>query len=153
MQLIPIKETLEENKEFLSNPLCQESIYMTIDFYKRVGFNPPWIGYYIKLGEELVGVGGFKGKPVNDTIEIGYGTFEKYRKQGIGSTICKNLVALSLRTDPSIKITARTLPEENFSTKILRKNNFIFIGTVDDPEDGEVWEWEFKNNKNEIKSY
>ena len=41
MQLIPIKEILEENKEFLSNPLCQESIYMTIDFYKRVGFNPP----------------------------------------------------------------------------------------------------------------
>jgi hypothetical protein len=31
--------------------------------------------------------------------------------------------------------------EENFSTKILRKNNFTLIGTVIDPEDGEVWEW------------
>jgi hypothetical protein len=38
-------------------------------------------------------------------------------------------------------ITARTLPEENHSTKILRKNSFTFVGSVMDPEDGEVWEW------------
>jgi len=54
------------------------------------------------------------------------------------------LVELSLETDPSVKITARTLPENNFSTKILEKNSFSFIGTVDDPDDGPVWEWEFK---------
>ncbi len=146
MHLIPIKERLQDNEEFIKNPLCQETIHMTIDFYKKVGFVKPWIGYYAEENGDLVGSAGFKGKPTNGTIEIAYGTFEKYRRQGIGTKICKHLVELSLKTDSSIKITARTLPEENFSTRILKANNFIFIGTVNDPEDGQVWEWLFTSN-------
>jgi [ribosomal protein S5]-alanine N-acetyltransferase len=144
MELIPVKETLSQNREFISNPLCLESIYMTIDFYKKVGFVNPWIGYYARQNGVLVGVAGFKGQPINGIVEIAYSTFEKYRKQGIGTSICEQLVDLSLETDPSIKITARTLPETNFSTRILERNNFILIGPVNDPEDGEVWEWIFK---------
>lgn len=147
MKLISIKETLEENAQFVENPLCQDSIYMTIDFYKRVGFNLPWISYYVKLEEELVGAAAFKGKPVNGIVEIAYGTFEKYRNRGIGTSICRQLVNLSLQTDPSVIITARTLPEENFSVKLLKKNDFVFSGTVIDPEDGEVWEWTFERHK------
>ena len=147
MELIPIKERLDENEEFISNPLCQESLYMTIEFYKKVGFVKPWIGYYVKQNGNLVGSAGFKGQPINGAVEIAYGTHENYRKQGIGTAICKQLVDLSLKADPSVKITARTLPEENFSTRILETNNFIFIGTINDPEDGEVWEWVFKVNE------
>lgn len=146
MELIPIKETLEENSEFIQNPLCHEGVIMTVDYYKFVGFVAPWIGYLVKQDENLVGLAGFKGEPINDTIEIAYATFEPYQNIGIGTEICKNLVELSLKTAPSIKITARTLPEENYSTKILRKNNFVLIGTVIDLEDGEVWEWVFPYN-------
>lgn len=147
IELIPINEKPDENKEFISNPLCRENIYVTIDFYRKIGFVPPWIGYYVKQNDELVGSAGFKGPPIDGTIEIAYGTFEKYRRQGIGAAICKLLVDLSLKTDPSIKITARTFSKENFSTKILEKNKFTCIGTVNDPEDGEVWEWVFKVNE------
>ncbi len=147
MELIPINQRLNENEEFISNPLCQESIYVTIDFYEKVGFVRPWIGYYARQNGVLVGVAGFKGKPVKGTVEIAYGTFEKYRNQGIGAAICKQLVELSRETDPSIEITARTLPEKNFSARILEKNNFIFVGTVCDPDDGEVWEWVFNVNE------
>ncbi len=35
MDLIQIKEKPEENVAFISNPLCQEGIYMTTDFYKK----------------------------------------------------------------------------------------------------------------------
>ena len=143
MILIPIKESLEGNEEFISNPSCQESFYMTIDFYKRIGYVPPWIGYYAKENNDVVGCAGFKGQPANGMIEIAYGTFEQYRKQGIGTAICKLMVDLALQTDASLKITARTLPEKNFSTRILKRNNFFFTGTVNDPEDGEVWEWVF----------
>ena len=136
-----------ENEVFGINPLCQESLYMTIDFYKKIGFVPPWIGYYVEQNDDLVGCAAFKGQPVNETVEIAYGTFEQYRKQGIGTEICKHLVGLSLKTDPFVRITARTLPEENFSTRILKKNNFIFTGTVNDTEDGEVWEWLYKVNE------
>jgi [ribosomal protein S5]-alanine N-acetyltransferase len=145
MELIPINERPEENEEFINDPLCQETIYMTIGFYKKVGFVPPWIGYYAKQNGDLVGSAGFKGQPINGTVEIAYGTIEKFRKQGIGTLICKELVDLALKTDPTIRITARTLPEKNFSTRILQKNNFILMGTVNDPEDGEVWEWVYKS--------
>jgi len=141
MDLIPIKEKLEDNEEFTNNPLFRESIYMSIDFYKRVGYVPPWIGYYVKENDEFIASVGFKGPPVDGIIEIAYGVFEQYRKQGIGTAICKLLVDLSLKTDPSIKITARTLPENNYSSRVLEKNNFIFAGEINDPEDGEVWEW------------
>ena len=144
MQLLPIKETTEENIDFINNPACTETLNMTIEFYKRVGFNPPWIGYYAEENGELVGSGAFKGTPFNNTVEIAYGTFENQRQKGVGTRICKQLVELSLATDPSVRITARTLPEKNYSTRILEKNNFILLGFVTDPEDGEVWEWEYK---------
>lgn len=144
MKLLPIKETLDENKVFSDNPLCKETLDMCIGFYKRVGFNPPWICYYAEENGELVGSAAFKGKPVNNTVEIAYGTMEDQRQKGIGTSICKQLVELSIATDPAIRITARTLPEKNYSTRILEKNKFILLGYVTDPEDGEVWEWEYK---------
>jgi ribosomal-protein-alanine N-acetyltransferase len=151
MELIPVLEHLHENPEFVSDPKCQESLQMTINFYKTVGFLPPWICYYVKENQDLVGCAGFKGKPVNGQIEIAYGTFEEFKNQGVGAKICKIMVNLSLRTDPMIRITARTLPENNYSTRILQKNKFQFIGNVNDPEDGDVWEWEYKSGiENEL---
>jgi len=144
MTFLPIKQTLKENETFANNPLCNESLAMCIDFYKRVGFNPPWICYYVEENSELVGSAAFKGRPINNTVEISYGTMENHRQRGIGTRICKQLVELSLATDASVRITARTLPEKNYSTRILEKNNFVLLGFVTDPEDGEVWEWEYK---------
>jgi len=144
MILIPIKKKIEENQEFINNPACQDNLYMAVDFYRRTGFDPPWIGYYALMDHEIVGSGAFKGKPVNGIVEIAYGTLEKYRNRGIGTTICSKLVELALQTDPSVKITARTLPFESGSTHILLKNNFTMNGLVTDPEDGEVWEWIYR---------
>ena len=141
LELIPIKQTIEENQEFINIENGQEGLYMTIEYYKAIGFNPPWIGYYAKINDSLVGSAGYKGQPVNNKIEIAYGTFPNFRKQGIGTEICKELVDLALKTDPSLIITARTLPENNYSTKILKKNNFKLAGTVWDKDDGNVWEW------------
>ena len=144
MKLLPIKETIEENEAFANNPVCNETLTMCIAFYNRVGYTFPWVCYYAEENGELIGSAAFKGKPINNTVEIAYGTFEKNQHQGIGTKICKQLVELSLATDPSVRITARTLPEKNYSTRILEKNNFVLLGFVTDPEDGEVWEWEYK---------
>lgn len=144
MKLIPIKKELEDNQEFANNPLCKDTLKMTIEFYKRIGFAPPWICYFVEFNGQLVGSAGIKGKPVNGKIEIAYGTMEPFQNQGIGTKICRALVELSLKTDPAIIITARTLPENNYSTKVLKKNNFVFLGVVNDIEDGDVWEWEYQ---------
>jgi RimJ/RimL family protein N-acetyltransferase len=143
MTLLPIQEHLEDNTQFTEREECQESIYMSVDFYTRVGYNPPWICYYASIDGILVGSAAYKGLPINNRVEIAYGVFPSHRMKGIGTQICQELVALSLDTDPNVTITARTLPEENYSTRILTKNGFILLGTINDPEDGPVWEWEY----------
>jgi [ribosomal protein S5]-alanine N-acetyltransferase len=143
MELRAIKEHIEQNKDFENDTLCQQSLEMTLNFYRSVGFSPPWIGYYAMKKNQVVGCAAFKGRPIDNKVEIAYTTFEMYQRQGVGTEICKLLVQLSLKADPAVRILARTLPEKNFSTRILEKNSFKFIGTVNDPDDGDVWEWEF----------
>jgi len=121
MELLPIHEQLGNNEAFAAHPDCQDSLYMSIDFYKKVGFTTPWICYYASMNGQLVGAAAFKGKPVNGQIEIAYGTFPAFQQQGIGTAICRELVRVAQETDPSVRITARTLPEANYSTRILRK--------------------------------
>jgi RimJ/RimL family protein N-acetyltransferase len=143
MELIPIKEQLEDNKVFTDNPICQDSIYMSVGFYKKIGYNAPWICYYASLDNELIGCAAYKGKPVNGRVEIAYGVFPAYQNKGIGAQIANILVKLAHDTDPTVTVTARTLPEENYSARLLRKNGFKLLGPVMDDEDGEVWEWEY----------
>jgi ribosomal-protein-alanine N-acetyltransferase len=145
MNLLPIQERLEDNPEFISNPACQETLHQTIAYFQSIGYSFPWIGYYACVNNHLVGTGAFKGRPLIGKVEIAYSTFPEFQHQGLGTHICQQLVQLGLQTDPSIIITARTLKEENYSTKILIKNNFVLKGTVMDTDDGEVWEWEYKN--------
>lgn len=144
MELIPIKENLEDNEEILQHSLFQEIVSISANFYQRVGYVIPWVGYFAKQNETYVGSAGFKGPPTNGTIEIAYGTFEDFQNQGIGTEICRQLVELAIKTDPIVKITARTLENDGYSAKILIKNHFTAIGTVIDPEDGEVWEWVYE---------
>lgn len=144
MELISIKQHLSENEQFALGPDLRDGLLMTIDFYKRVGFNKPWIGYYAQMDGQLVGAAGFKGKPVNQKVEIAYGVFPQHLQKGVGTAICGKLVQIALTADPNITITARTLPDENYSARILRKNQFELAGTVMDDEDGEVWEWIYK---------
>ena len=143
IQLIPIQPTIDKQSAFLANAVSEEVLRATIEYYKTIGFNPPWIGYIAKLNEDAVGSAGFKGPPVNQRIEIAYGTFPEFQQRGIATAICREMVNLALQTEPSLIIAARTFPEYNPSTKVLMKNGFRFAGTVWDKDDGEVWEWIF----------
>ncbi len=146
MKLLPIDKDETLKKEFLANPECIEILSVFRNLYIRVGFEKPWIGYFTTLeNNEIIGVAGFKGKPKNGKVEISYGTFKNYQQQGIGTELCHQLVLLSLQKDKKVKITARTLPENNASTRILKKNGFKFSGPVWDEDDGNVWEWEYKH--------
>lgn len=144
MTLLPIKPTLPENQEFATHPMCNEVLLMTLQYYLRIGYTAPWIGYFAVEKGELVGSAGFKGKPVDGKVEIAYGTFEPYQRQGVGTAICRQMVLLALQADPTLVITARTLTNNGYSARILEKNNFVCAGIVSDPEDGDVWEWVYK---------
>ena len=60
------------------------------EYYAKIGFILPWVGYFISVNDLIVGVCGFKGQPINGEVEIAYYTFEQYQNQGIASLACKN---------------------------------------------------------------
>jgi RimJ/RimL family protein N-acetyltransferase len=144
MKLVPILNSPEENHELLAHPWAGEMVEMTLAFYQKIGFRQPWIGYLAMQDGEVVGTGGFKGAPSAGSVELAYATRDEFRKKGIGTAICKELVGLAIQADPDLEIMACTLPEHNFSTRILEKNHFEFAGTIIDPEDGEVWKWVYR---------
>jgi len=147
MKLLPVYQDESKNKRFAENPDCKDFLQVYPGHYKKSGYEFPWIGYFIANEKnELIGCGGFKGKPENGKVEIAYGTFPAYKGQGIGTKICKLLIAVAQQADPKIQITARTLREDNASTHILKKNGFNFAGPVFDDEDGDVWEWKLNTN-------
>ncbi|RIV19971.1 N-acetyltransferase [Fibrisoma montanum] len=144
LELIPIAPTAAENRQFASHPDCEPSLSMTIEFFERVGYVLPWIGYFARLGDELVGSAAFKGKPNEGRVEIAYGVFPHFQNRGIGGEICRALVRLAQHTDPTIIVMARTLPDMNYSARLLQRNGFICLGTVWDEDDGGVWEWQYE---------
>ena len=112
-----------------------------MEHYKKVGFVKPWICYLVMFQDECIGMCGFKGRPIENKVEIAYGTFPPYEGKGIATEVCKRLIRIAQDEDMNVIITARTLPEKNASTTVLTKNGFELMGTVIDPEDGEVFEW------------
>ena len=143
LEFIPILTTSEENTELLDNQICKDVVAATVDFYNVVGFNRPWIGYVVTMEGQIVGSAGYKGKPVDNKVEIAYGTIPAFQNKGIGTQICRHLVNLASATDPLLQITARTLPDNYSSIEVLKKNNFKLLGMVYDKDDGDVQEWQF----------
>jgi ribosomal-protein-alanine N-acetyltransferase len=141
MTLQPILIDEDKNKELYANADCQEIFKSYPSYYYEVGYNPPWIGYFVIRDSKVVGVGGFVGQPKDHKVEIAYGTFKENEGQGIASFTCKQLISVAKTTNPTIIVTAKTLPQHNASTKILVKNGFIFSGTVQDKDIGDAWEW------------
>lgn len=141
--MLPILPAWEDNAGFVSQLENTDVLEMTVKFYARIGYSLPWVGYFASIDGQLVGSAGFKGRPIHGRVEIAYGTFPAFQRKGIGTQICKALVEIALAADPGVTVTARTLRTKNYSTRILTKNGFVKVGTVVDPEDGKVWEWEY----------
>ncbi|MEZ4937275.1 MAG: GNAT family N-acetyltransferase [Crocinitomicaceae bacterium] len=124
---------------------CQNLIDAYEDFYPKFGFTPPWIGYFIFRADQIVGSASFVGPPKEGVVEIAYWTFKDYEKQGVASFACKELVMIAHRENPNIRVTAKTAPEPNASTRILEKSGFVFSNTVQDEEIGNAWMWIFES--------
>ncbi|HLX93552.1 MAG TPA: GNAT family N-acetyltransferase [Puia sp.] len=141
MTLVPIHIDEDSSRDIYANPECQEIFQWYPSYYYKVGYNPPWIGYFVLRDGEPVGVAGFVKKPVEGRVEIAYGTFKKNEGQGIASFSCSALVEIARKTDPGLIIFAKTEPRKNASTTILEKNGFCYMKVVQDADIGDAWEW------------
>ncbi len=113
----------------------------------RVATAPdPWeFGYAVVHRESglMIGTAGFKGPPdAEGIVEIAYGIVPAFEGHGYATETARTLVAFAARDGRVQRVRAHTLPEENASTRVLAKSDFLHVGEVMDPEDGLVWRWE-----------
>jgi [ribosomal protein S5]-alanine N-acetyltransferase len=141
MNLKPVTPNEDKTIEMYATADCQQLIDMYNDFYPKIRFSIPWIGYFIVRQDSIVGSCGFAGQPKDNKVEIAYWTFKAFEGQGITSFACKELISIAYHTNPNLIITAKTAPEHNASTKILVRNNFVFSEVVQDNEIGNAWLW------------
>ena len=102
----------------------------------------PWGCYLAERGGSVVGTCAFKAAPDGDNVvELAYMTFPAFEGRGHAGAMAAALVDIAAAAGAALAI-AHTLPEENASTRVLRRNAFRFAGEAMDPEDGLVWRWE-----------
>jgi RimJ/RimL family protein N-acetyltransferase len=144
MELKIIELNIDKSNKIYGSEDCQMLLKSYDDYYQKIGFNSPWVGYFVLIQGKIVGSCGFTGQPKDGKVEIAYWTFKEFEKQGIASFSCKELILISQQTNPTITITAKTAPEHNASTKILQHNGFTFTEIVQDDEIGDAWLWTLK---------
>jgi [ribosomal protein S5]-alanine N-acetyltransferase len=111
--------------------------------YEKRGNEFPWIGYLARRedNQALVGTCAFATPPNDENeAEIAYYTFPPYEGAGHGMAMAAALIDIAREGDLD-SLTAKTLPQENVSTRILRKLSFDLEGPIVDEEDGDVWLW------------
>lgn len=146
MELIAITESGELLSPVPPAPsVAAEVVEAMTKLYQTVGYEPPWIGYLAIEHDTCVGTCGFKSPPQNNRVEIAYFTFPGYESRGVATRMASELIRLALGQMSAVTVAAQTLPEENASTSVLKKLQFRFVGTVEHPEDGPVWEWQLIN--------
>jgi RimJ/RimL family protein N-acetyltransferase len=146
LELIAITENGELAKPMSSMPvMVAEVIGATTQLYGSVGYEPPWIGYLAFEDDICVGACGFKSPPENNRVEIAYFTFPGHESRGVATQMASELIHLAREKLPAVTVAAQTVPEENASTSVLRKLRFRLAGTLEHPEDGQVWEWHLSN--------
>ncbi len=103
--------------------------------------NPDALDYgmwYIILvdGEKREAIGniGFKGKPdETNTIETGYSIVEKHQRKGYASEAVSGLISWAFNQPSVEKVIAETLADGFPSQKVLKKNEFTFVGEGSEP--------------------
>ncbi|HVG34302.1 MAG TPA: GNAT family N-acetyltransferase [Pyrinomonadaceae bacterium] len=118
--------------------------------YKYLKEHPDALGWWMYLlihttDRTLIGLVGYKGR-VDETgmVEIGYSLSARYRLRGLATEAARALVDHAFSHPEINKVDAHTLPEKNGSVRVLEKLGMKFIGTVIDPDDGEVWHWSLR---------
>jgi RimJ/RimL family protein N-acetyltransferase len=89
----------------------------------------------------IVGSGCFKGSPVEDSVEIGYGVAEAHEGKGYASAGVARMVEEAFARGGVDAVTAETSVHNPASQRVLEKNGFVRIGQREDPEDGRLTQW------------
>ena len=125
MTFSPITREYSNDPRITEDPECMEIQQIFSSHYVKTGFNEPWVVYFVFNADgAAIGAGGFKGRPKDQKVEITYGIFSRFQGLGLGTELCRQLVQMARRSDPSLTVIARTVPDNTGSIRILTKNGF-----------------------------
>ena len=112
----------------------------------------PWVHGVVVVGRPSghpVGQVGFHAPPADGVVEIAYGIDAVWPRQGDTTEAVDAVLAFGF-ADPRVHVVrAHTRPEANAATRVLTKGGIHRVGDVIDPDDGRVWRWERKRQRNE----
>lgn len=109
------------------------------------GFDPWRQGFLVIEAEsnQAVGGAGFKGEPDElGVMEIAYGIVPAFEGRGFATDVARALVAFASGDTRVTRIRAHTRLDNIGSRRVLEKAGFVYVGDVDDPDDGVVMRWE-----------
>jgi len=88
--------------------------------------------YWLLAGDaappELVGYGGFTGRPAEGACEVGYSVVESHHRRGIATEAVRALVDWAFAHDEVALVRAHTMPELAPSIGVLDKLAFELVG-------------------------
>ncbi len=110
--------------------LDRAALEWTLSWLRTPGNDPLWSMHWVVLQQPrtLVGVAGYKGAPVEGTVEVGYGVVAEFQRRGIATEATQALVRNALCTPEVIRVIAETLPGLAPSIGVLEKCGFTFLG-------------------------
>lgn len=113
--------------------------------FQQSAFQDPWVhGFNVLLPDGTnVGMGSFKGPPIEGVVEIAYAIVPEHQGLGYATAAARLLTEYAHRSGIVTKVIAHTLPGGAESQRVLEKAGFRKIGELVDPEDGPVWRFEF----------
>jgi [ribosomal protein S5]-alanine N-acetyltransferase len=93
-----------------------------------------FLTYYVLLRRRehsqplLIGSGGFKGKPKDGIVEIGYGLVAEWQGKGLGTELVHGVLRFAFDNAEVSAVCAHTLEELIPSQRVLEKNGFTHRG-------------------------
>jgi len=104
----------------------------------------PWVhGFNVVDAQgRPVGLGSFKGPPIEGIVEIAYAIEPEQQGKGFATIAARELADHAFASGLVRVVCAHTLPDGHASQRVLLKAGFVKVGEADDPEDGRVWRYE-----------
>jgi len=100
--------------------------------------------YFVLLGtpQQLIGNGGFKGRPKNGLVEVGYSVLPDFQGNGFATEATRALIRWAFSHPEVYRVAAETLPNLGASLSVMRKCGMRYIGKGAPEEGAETMRYE-----------
>jgi RimJ/RimL family protein N-acetyltransferase len=112
---------------------------------QATGENFPWSVQWLIIADSVVaGTIGFKGEPVANELEVGYGVAPSFRRRGVASEALRQL--LETVSGRGLAVKAETASWNVGSQHVVKKLGFSEVGRRMSEADGELIMWRRAQN-------